>query len=174
MLKEVIKENFQNTQPCENTCLPDVLPLHLVQCVEERIGTIALKVFDAYSHLLQMFAKSNITVLVYITLNGFVLRHKEESVYHSSRKKRNREDDLQCDPAPLCKRINDLHSSNFEATNQQQLQHNNHIYEAVQGINNSYHSQQQYLPKDIIVTQPLTPQHMELLPHHPISIYNPD
>uniref|UniRef100_A0A1B0G9W3 Methyltransferase small domain-containing protein n=1 Tax=Glossina morsitans morsitans TaxID=37546 RepID=A0A1B0G9W3_GLOMM len=79
-------------------------------------------------------------------------------------KRRNREDDLQCESAPLCKRINGLHSSNFEATNQQQLQ----------GINNSYHSQQQYLPKDIIVTQPLTPQHMESLTHHPIATYNPD
>uniref|UniRef100_A0A1A9UTU3 Uncharacterized protein n=1 Tax=Glossina austeni TaxID=7395 RepID=A0A1A9UTU3_GLOAU len=129
--------------------------------------------FDAYSHLLQTFAKSNTTILVYITLNRFVLRHKEESVYH----KRNREDDLQYESAPLCKRIKDLHSSNFEDTNlklQQQLQQKKHIYEAIQGNNNSCHSQQQYLPKDIIVTQPLTPQHMESLPHHPIATYNPD
>uniref|UniRef100_A0ABK9NG28 Uncharacterized protein n=1 Tax=Glossina morsitans morsitans TaxID=37546 RepID=A0ABK9NG28_GLOMM len=98
------------------------------------------------------------------------------------KRKRNREDDLLCESTPLSKRINNLHLSNFEDTNlnhQQQSQHNNHIYQAIQGNNNNHHSHHQYLSKDII-TQSLTQQqHMESLPQDPIDVvqkatYNPD
>uniref|UniRef100_A0A1B0BVJ1 Uncharacterized protein n=1 Tax=Glossina palpalis gambiensis TaxID=67801 RepID=A0A1B0BVJ1_9MUSC len=100
--------------------------------------------------------------------------------FQSNKGKRNREDDLLCESAPLSKRSNNLHLSNFEVTNlkfQQQLPHNNHLYQATQGNNNNYHSQQQYLPTDIMVTQL---QHMETpLPYHPNdavekATYNPD
>uniref|UniRef100_A0A1A9USW2 Uncharacterized protein n=1 Tax=Glossina austeni TaxID=7395 RepID=A0A1A9USW2_GLOAU len=72
-----------------------------------------------------------------------------------------------------------LINCNTNLNHQQQSQHNNHIYQAIQGNNNNHHSQHQYLPKDII-TQSLTQQqHMESLPHDPIDVvqkatYNPD